>query len=100
MNRWVAIYRFAWGLLIVLFAIGLACIFAPRFHSIHELRRRKTALQEENREIEAKIRDLRQKQDRFSSDPAFVELTARRISMVKPGETMVRLTNPPPHTSP
>jgi len=93
MNRWVMIYRFAWGLLVALFAIGLICVFVPRFHSLQELQRRRKALQEENRETEARIMDLQTKQERFLTDPAFVEHTARRIGMVKSGEAVFKLTN-------
>ena len=93
MNAWVAIYRFAWGALIVLAVIGLLCIFMPRLHGLTGLQRKKAALQEENRLKENRITDLRTRQQRFRSDPAYVELTARRMGMVKGNETVIRCTN-------
>ena len=96
MNYWVALYRCAWGLLVILCAIVVACIFLPRCHRLRELQRTKIERQEENRRIEVQARELKSKQDRFHSNPAFVERTAREIGMVKPGETVFRLTNASP----
>ena len=93
MTTWVAIYRFAWVLLIVLIAIGLTCIFVPKIHGIRELHRRNAAIETENRKTASRIGELKNSQERIRSDPAFVELTARRMGMAKEGETVVRCTN-------
>ena len=92
-NAWVAIYRFAWGALIVLAVIGLLCIFLPRIHGLTAMQRKKATLQEENRLKEQRIMELKTSQQRFHSDPAYVELTARRMGMVKKDETVIRGTN-------
>jgi cell division protein FtsB len=98
MNYWVVVYRLAWGLLLVLFVIGLICIFLPKCHRIRELHRTRMALEEQNRRTEEKIRELKENQERFGSDPAFVELTARRTGRVKTNEHLYRYTNEVPET--
>lgn len=80
-------------MLIALFAVTLICVFLPKCHSLRELQRKKAVLQKENRETEAQIRELKLKQERFSSDPSFVERTARETGMVKPDESVVKFTN-------
>jgi len=92
-NYWVVVYRLAWGLLVVLFGVGLVCAFLPKCHRVRELQRRKAVLQQENRRIETVTRDLAMKQERFRTDPAFVERTAREEGMAKPHETVFRFTN-------
>lgn len=86
----MTIYKFAWGLLILLCMIGLACIFVPKCQSLRALHRRKLALQEENRRAEGLIRDLRVNQERFAADSSFVERVAREGGMVKPDETVFK----------
>lgn len=93
MNYWVVIYRFAWALLGVLFAIGLTCIFLPRHNVLRELQNKEARLQAENAALNTRIRELRMKQKSFRTEPAFVERTARGIGMVKPGETVFKFTN-------
>ena len=44
------------------------------------------------------IQDRQQKQEKFRSDPAFVERTAREMGMVKPNETIFKFTNGPTAT--
>lgn len=93
MNYWVTIYRFAWGALIVIFIIASICVFLPRYNRIRQLQKKKIELQEENHRVEARIEELRIKQQQFSSDPTFVERTAREIGMIKPDETVFKFTN-------
>ncbi len=93
MNYWVTVYRFAWIALIILLAIGAVCIFIPRCGRMNQLQKEKTERLTQNREIEDGVHTLRDKQERFSSDPAFVERVAREAGMVKPDETVFKLTN-------
>lgn len=93
MNYWVTIYRLAWGFLVVLFVIVLICIFLPKCHIFREMQRKKIEDQEGIRKKEYQIKELRMKQERFSSDPAFVERTARKTGMVRSDETVFKFTN-------
>jgi cell division protein FtsB len=97
MNRWVIVYRSAWGILIALFLLVVSVsFFVPRYQNLSELRRQKVQWQEENRRIEEMTKDLRIKQKLFKSDPGFVEHVARESGMVKPGETLFKFTSEKP----
>ena len=100
MNTWGTIYRSAWAVLFVLFAIGLVCIFLPKCHHLRQLQQRKAALQAENRETEALTRALQAKQERFGADPSYVERVARETGMVKPDEIVFQYTNQASRPSP
>lgn len=91
------LYRFAWIVVIVCCVIAIICVFVPRAHNYQDLQRRKRGLEEDNSRLEARIRDLNEKQQRFRSDPEFVERLAREKGMAKPGETIFRFpaTNSP-----
>lgn len=91
MSVWEWIYRIAWGILLVLCAIGIVCAFVPESRRLHGLQETRRALEEENRRIDAHIKDLQTRQARFDSDPAFVERTARELGMAKPHETVFRV---------
>ena len=99
MSRWIAVYRVAWGILGILFLLILVCVFVPKCQRLHEESRKKAALEAGNRRIEAAIKELRSNQERFATDPAFVERTGREIGMAKPGEVVYRYTNEAVRTS-
>jgi cell division protein FtsB len=98
LNGWAAVYRSAWVVLFILFTIGLVCIFLPKCHHLRQLQERKAELQAENRETEAMTRALQASQNRFSTDPAYVERIARETGMVKPDEVVFQYTNAPAHS--
>jgi len=93
MDFWKLIYRFSWTLLAVLVVIGLGLVFAPRLREITRLRVEKEAVEAENLALKAQIGDMRERQRRFTSEPSYVERTAREIGMVRPGETVYIFTN-------
>jgi cell division protein FtsB len=91
-NQWVVIYRLAWGVLLVLFVIGLICVFLPRYEHFRALQRRKAELVDNNRTTRAAAQQLKENQVKFQTDPAFVERTAREAGMVKPGEKVFKFS--------
>ena len=93
MDFWKLIYRFSWSLLAVLVVIGLGLVFAPRLREITRLRGEKEALEAENLALKGQIGDMRERQRRFTTEPSYVERTAREIGMVRPGETVYVFTN-------
>ena len=93
MNVWSTMYRSAWIILILLFAAGTLAIFLPKCQSLRQMQSRKAELQRENLETEARTRALHEKQERFHTDPAYVERVAREIGMVCPDETVFQFTN-------
>lgn len=96
MSHWVAIYRFAWVALGVLVLVGMGFMFVPLFQQDREYHRRESALGEEIRHDEERIRELKLKQERFQSDPAFVERIAHEIGLAKPNETIFRFVDEEP----
>jgi cell division protein FtsB len=70
--------------------VGLAYIFFPKLQALRELHQKKERTDEQNRRLEARIAALRLDQERFHSDPSFVERTARESGMVKPNETVFK----------
>lgn len=96
MNHWVTIYRFAWIALGVLVLIGMGFMFVPLIQEDREYQRRENVLREEIRHDEERIRELRLKQERFQSDPAFVERIAHEIGLAKPNETIFRFVDEEP----
>lgn len=97
MNFWVVLYRFAWIVVIISCVIAIVCVFLPKAHNYQELQKRKVAIEESNARMEARVRQLDMNQQRFRSDPEFVERIAREQGMAKPGETIFRIagTNAP-----
>ncbi len=83
----------AWILLCVLGLITLVTIFLPRWRNLSELQSINLELKQENITTEEETRALKRKQERFLSDPRFVERTARESGMVKPDETVFKFTN-------
>ena len=100
MSRWITVYRVAWGVLGILLLVTMLCVFVPKCQRLHEESRKKVALEAGNRRIEADIKELRSHQERFASDPAFVERTGREIGMAKPGEMVYKYTNEAGRTPP
>ena len=89
-NYWVVIYRFAWGALLVLCAIGLILIFIPKINEMRELRERREAFEKETAATRDAIRERMIKLERFADDAAFVERTAREEGMIKTNEVLFR----------
>jgi cell division protein FtsB len=93
MNYWVLIYRFAWGILLLLLVLGILFVFLPQCNRLRTLEQKREALETENRELDAMSRNLRDKQQQFDTNPAFVVRTARESGMIMPHETVYKITN-------
>jgi len=85
-STWVMVYRVAWGVLVILIVVGLVCVFAPKCQMLRSLQQKKLELQAENRARAEQIRDLREKEQRFLTDPEFVRRTAHESGRVAPDE--------------
>lgn len=88
MNVWKTIYRVSWIILTVLIFTGVFCIFGPKFNSLRKMQQDKNELRSENQKLQAAIEDLRYKQERFTSDPKYVERTAKTIGMIRTNEVL------------
>jgi cell division protein FtsB len=87
------IYRFSWALLAVLVCIGLLCVFTPKCRTLSRLQKTRNDLEVDNSEKAEEITDLKIRQERFTSEPAFVERTAREAGMVTPDEVVYKFTD-------
>ncbi len=90
MSYWTVINRFVWVALAVLVLVGMGFMFVPLINQDRELQRRESALQEEIRLDQERVRELQLKQERFRSDPAFIERIAHELGLAKPNETVFR----------
>jgi cell division protein FtsB len=91
MKFWITIYRFSWGLFVLLCAICVLCFFVPKLRQHDKLQRDKAAKVEEIHDTQAKIAELQRRQEQFSTDPRYVEHIARQRGMVKANELVVRI---------
>ena len=91
MDVYRAVQRFSLVLLILVVPVGVACLFMPKCNNQRALQQKKAGLEEDTRRIEAMTSEVRARQERFRSDPAFVERTAREAGMVKTNEVIFKL---------
>lgn len=100
MNCWGAIYKFAWGALVVLVIFGVICLFMPRCQRLRKMQETKAFFEEKNRQLENDTKDLKDKQRLFETEPEFVKRVARQTGRVSPDETIYRrITNSTPYTN-
>lgn len=91
MNIWTAIYRTAvvasFGLLAAVAALGIV----PKWRAMQDYRRRKEDLERQLAIEEELTKLLRQKQERFRTDPRFVERIARDLGLARSNEVLYRV---------
>ncbi|MFU8779682.1 MAG: FtsB family cell division protein [Kiritimatiellia bacterium] len=84
---------------LIVIAVAILTAFAlfliPLMREANGLRAEKAALEEEIARKEERIRELKSFQERFVTDPEFVEQTARQMGLVAPGETIYEFNNQP-----
>ncbi len=90
MNIYKLIYRFSWFLLVILALIGLLFIFTPKLNKYSKLQNTRNNLEDNNCAKTAEIKDFKIKQERFTTEPKFVERTAREAGMVAPDEVVYK----------
>jgi cell division protein FtsB len=92
-NRWEIIYKASWVALAVLSVIAAICMLVPKFRLCDNLQTKRVEMQAEVDKIESQVKELKDKQERFTSDPQFVERTAKEMGLVKTNETLIKFTN-------
>lgn len=94
MNFWLVVYRTAWVMLLAVVILGVVSLFLPKIRQNEERQRRAAELEAHNRVREDQLKQLRSQQERFQSDPGYVERIAREeLGKAKPGETVFRFTD-------
>jgi len=76
--------------MIVLAIIGLVIVFTPKLHRYSKLQNTRSELEDQSIAKTEAIKELKIKQDRFTSEPRFVERTAREAGMVTPDEVVYK----------
>ncbi len=82
--------KLSWLLVYAAIGGGSLCFLVPQYRHLCALQRQRDDLRQENERIQEMIVDLRRKQERFKSDAAFVERTARERGRVKDDEVVFR----------
>lgn len=90
MSTWNVISRMLWFALGTLVLIGMGFMFVPLIQQDQEYQRREDQLRQEIQARHERIRELQLKQERFESDPAFLERVAHEFGLARPGETLFR----------
>ncbi len=94
MNFWAVAYKIAVGVLVCLLIVAAFAWIFPKIKLCEEREEKIAALEEKNKQIENSIGELKKKQERFATDPEFVERVAREeLGKAKPGETIYRYTD-------
>jgi len=93
MNLWLTVYRAATVVFVGLVIIGLASLFLPKFRQLRARQREVARMEEQYRAREEAYQQLIQKEERFATDPRFVERVAREeLGKAKPGEIIFRFS--------
>ena len=87
-TQWM--YRIAFILFLVIFTIGVIILFVPKRNEYRKLQQTRDKLVQQNELKAQQIKDLKIKQERFTTEPSFVERTAREAGMVSKDEVVYR----------
>lgn len=92
---WNKIYRTAAFAAILLALLGVVFAFFPKVAQFRSYQRTKAGLAEDVRLKEESIKELRLKQERFSTDKYFVQQLAHEIGYAHEGETIYQFNEKP-----
>lgn len=87
------IYRTALIVIAIAILTALAMVLLPVISNANALRAEKSGQEAEIAAKEARIQQLKSYQERFITDPDFVEHTARELGLVAPGETVYEFSD-------
>lgn len=85
--------KFAVMAALVMAVVGIGLLFWPKYRKIESLSQRRTQLQSAMALHQATLHDIKRRQERFATDPEFVERVARQNRRARPGE-LVFVTEP------
>ena len=92
-KQWNIIYRYAALAVILLALIGVVFAFLPKVTQFKNYQETKTNLEAEIRAEEERIKDLRLKQEKFSTDKHFVQKIAHEIGFAHEGEVIFQFND-------
>lgn len=80
------------GITLTTITIGGFCWIKPQYSEYCALKDQRDDLEQTVEHKESELRNLRSKIQRFHTDPAFVELIARRAKRIRPNEIVFEAT--------
>jgi hypothetical protein len=90
---WNVIYRYAAIAVFGLALTGVVFAFLPKVNQFRNYQATKNALESDIRTKEDSIKELRMKQERFSTDKYFVQQIAHEIGFAHEGETIYQFND-------
>jgi len=93
-NYWNRLYRYVAAAIVLLALVGVVFAFLPKIRQFQGYQDTKTGLESEIRTEEARIRQLRENQQKFSTDKHFVQRLAHEKGFAHEGETIYQLEEP------
>lgn len=93
-NPWTSLYRIGWFVAAVLLVIGALFVFAPQIGRQQRLQAEKEQKERYAESLDAQIDDYQARQEKFRSDPSYVERVAREMGRVKPDEVVIKYERP------
>jgi len=94
MSIWTKIVKFSWGVLAALILIGVMLLSIPKWQQYRKLQHKRNAMEARNLAKSEEIKDLKIKQERFTSEADFVKRTAREAGMVSKDEVVYKFKDP------
>lgn len=85
---WILINRIVLAAIGLMAAVGVVLAFTPKIRQMQAYQSTCDTLQQRIEVTIAAERDLKEKQRRFSNDPAFVERVAHEVGYARRGETI------------
>lgn len=95
MNFWKLIYKSASVALGVLMLIALAAVFWPKWKEYRNYEQRREEARRQIQEEEERYLHLKTQQERFRTDPRFVEQVAHDLGMAKTNEVLFKFKEDP-----
>ena len=92
-------YRYVVLAVVLLALIGVAFAFLPKIDQFQDYQDTKTGLEADIRAAEARIKELRLNQQKFSTDKHFVQKLAHEKGFAHEGETIYQFEEPATNTS-
>ena len=93
-NYWKKLYRYVGLAMVLLVLIGAALAFLPKIQQFQGYKETKTGLEKEIRTEKSRIKDLREKQQKFTTDKNFVQRLAHEKGFAHENETIYQLEEP------
>lgn len=93
-NYWNKLYRYVAAAIVLLALVGVTFAFLPKIRQFQGYQDTKTGLEDEIRSDEARIKELRLNQQKFTTDKNFVQKLAHEKGFAHEGEIIYQFEEP------